>query len=906
MKYDLTRWNRAGLKKVRYVGGNAATYLEDLRQDLLARFPAWGALDATVAANETIAQRNARLERQYQEIRREWGWEIARSFARACHVLTEYLDAYANEQFLGTATQWDNVRRLVQMIGYQPAPPASASTPLVLLAKSGQAGTVAAGFQVSYTPKQGAPVIFETLEDLGVDAQLSALRLAKWNWSPAPVSSAVWQLGEKQECSAGELVLLRNSANAQAFAVKVSSVSAARQLTLGAGSWDTWSQGDAWLWFNPAAIHKPRLNGTGVVRLPAGHGLAVGDRIGWQQSGTWRYDSIIAVDAENAQFAGATLPTAGTALYKVQTINADATGTLRFPATYLSISTTASGAASAPSSGLITTYSSTDYGFSSSYKQINASAGIATLYMVPQGAAAVASVQTALPAGEFVFPGNPGDLASGDVVVGETVANVYSVLTVKEVIKREADFSLNFVSAPSALIRLYGPFKDSLRPVGHDVNNTALVTPLVFEASTLPAALVVGRRVVLDQVDAEGETVRAHAARIKSVDFAKGEIALDTMPAAAGGYTLGNTLVRANVALAGHGESKPAKVLGSGDATRSYQSFVLAEKDVAFVADPTMAAGVAAAIEVTVGEQTWQQVSTLDDSEPADPHYTARLTDEGYVQIAFGDGQHGRRLPTGSSNVRVRYRIGMGLSGNVAPGGLEKPVKPHVLIDKVRQPLLATGGNDREPISSLRSNAPAALFTLERAVSLDDYARLAQRNSSVWQARAFRLANQGAQQERIRVVVVPAGGGALGDLATTLRDFLEGHDLPGAKVDIVNHVPVPFDVSITVQVDSSQYVPEEVQADVRAALLDGFYLKNRRLGQALYPSEVIAIVERVEGVINSQCQLGDGAFASVLPAPRVLKTAAGQIRLIQPEADQVLVLDEMVSSVGVQVKEFSL
>ena len=35
---DLTRWNRAGLKRFRYVDGNAATHLEELRLALLSRF----------------------------------------------------------------------------------------------------------------------------------------------------------------------------------------------------------------------------------------------------------------------------------------------------------------------------------------------------------------------------------------------------------------------------------------------------------------------------------------------------------------------------------------------------------------------------------------------------------------------------------------------------------------------------------------------------------------------------------------------------------------------------------------------------------------------------------------------------------------------------------------------------
>ena len=892
MRYDLTRWNRAGLKKFRYVDGNAATYLDDLRQALLARFPAWSALDVDIPVDETTAQRNARMEAQYSALRREWGWEISRSFARAAHVLTEYLDAYANEGYLGTATQWENVRRLVEMIGYHPAPPASASTPLVLLAKPDQSGTLAKGFQVNYTPSTGAPILFEILDDLEVAAALNELHLNQWDWSPAPLSGALWQLGEKQEVSAGALALLHNSATGECHVVKVSAVSASGQLALAithAGDeWSAWHSGDAWLWFNPASIYKPRLNGGSVIHLPEGHGLAAGDRIAWQQGG-WCYDTVAAVDGQSAQLAGASLPGAGTSLYRVQTISADSAGVLRFPAQYLDFSTTASGVSSPPSSSVISTHSSSGYGFTSSYKQIEAAAGIGMLYMVPQGVTAAASVAAALPAGDFVFAGSPGNLAGGDQVIGETSASQYSVLVVKEVIKREADFTLRFVSAPGTLVRLSGPMKDSLRPQDYSVNAAALVTPLLLELSgsgASSALLMVGRRVVLEQVDNSGASLKGWPARLMSADPATGAITLDHMPPAADGYTLGNTRVRANVVMAGHGEGKPVKVLGSGDATRSFQNFMLAEKDVAFIADSAMAAGVAAAIEVRAGEQIWQQVSTLDDSEPTDAHYTARLSEEGFVQIAFGDGQHGRRLPTGSSNIKVSYRIGAGLAGNVAAGSLEKPVKPHALIDKVRQPVIAGGGNDREPIAALRNNAPAALFTLERAVSVEDYARLAERNSSVWQARALRLPNQGAQQERIRVVVVPAGGGPLGDLARTLEDFLEAHDLPGTRVEVVNHVVVPFDLDISVQVNSSQYVPEEVRSDVQAALLAAFALEHRRLGQPLYPSEVIAVVEAVEGVLNSQCLIGDAAFAAVTRNRACSKALVARFGSFSPSLDR--------------------
>ena len=142
-KSDLTRWNRAGLSRFRYIDNNAVTYLEQLRQTLEDRFPNWKDLKLEIPdpdlekvtrreRDDRLHQRQELLLEQYNGERRDWGWEIARSFARACHVLTEHIDAYANEGFLGTATQWDSVRRMVEMLDYHPAPPASASTVLVL------------------------------------------------------------------------------------------------------------------------------------------------------------------------------------------------------------------------------------------------------------------------------------------------------------------------------------------------------------------------------------------------------------------------------------------------------------------------------------------------------------------------------------------------------------------------------------------------------------------------------------------------------------------------------------------------------------------------------------------------------------------------------------------------------
>ncbi|MFP5285359.1 MAG: hypothetical protein ACLGI9_06450, partial [Thermoanaerobaculia bacterium] len=340
------------------------------------------------------------------------------------------------------------------------------------------------------------------------------------------------------------------------------------------------------------------------------------------------------------------------------------------------------------------------------------------------------------------------------------------------------------------LDRLYGVSEHTIRPSGWDVNDTPVSGARLPLELAPPSLLAGGRKLVVERPGLAREaTVAAVNAVARTVDVTPALAAED-------GFTLGNLVLRGNVVRGGHGEAKPAKVLGSGDAARRSQSFVLKEKDVAFVADPTQPAGVAAAVEVTVAGQTWRQVATLRDSRPSDPHYEVRLTEDGYLAFTFGDGLRGRRLPTGTNNVRVSFRVGTGLAGNLPPGSLTKPARPNARVDAAAQPLDATGGNDREDVASLKAQAPKSVLTLERAVSLSDFGALAARQASVWQAKAFALPTGGGRHASVEVVVVPAGGGPLGPLAADLTSFLTTNALPGIDLRVSAYEAKPFDLDL--------------------------------------------------------------------------------------------------------------
>lgn len=949
-KKDLTRWNRAGLSRFRYVDGNAVTFLETLRLAMIENFTddeginRWQALDAEegTSGQETTVARQARRLKQYRAERRDYGWEILRTYARAAHVLGEYLNAYANESYLGTATQWDHVRRLVEMLDYHPAPPASAETPIVLLAKSGKSGTVPAGFAFKNKPEDGSkPSIFETLDDLEVDHRMNALRPADWNRSQQPFFyaegtwTATFPLSRPTEdVSAGTLgvlVIEKPGGSPLGIAVKVTGVTP-QALTLQgeskpAGYPAQVLLSDVRLLLKPEFRQAPRLVGEKVVILEEDHQLSTGAVVAWQEGGAWQAARVKQLQHDRAELSR-TAPAAGTELYlalrsetRMMKEGVSSESRVVLPAkqsgdredgAVFDSGLQKIGGVETHAPGGNTIY---DYLLGTSHSHA---------YYVPKagGAKFVAGrVKVSRPDG-LIFDGSPEGLVSGGWVIGETSAGIHGT-QIASLEESEKTFSLELLKTLSGVQLLHGDFAFDIRPKDHDVNEDPIfltspamrsdshsVVPL--ELNEFPDLLDTGRILMVAGRDA------AMAVTVKEVNPEGGWIRVS--PAIPGSglsasgttstYTRGHTVLYGNVVASGHGESQSEKILGSGDATRSRQQFDLDVEGISFVADRDFPNGVRAAVDVRVEGRTWKQVATLNQSEPADPHYVVRMKQDGTLLLEFGDGRHGRRLPSGTNNLRVRYRTGAGLSGNLAAYSLEKEVKPHPYIESVLQPMAAAGGNDMEPVESMRENAPAGVLALERAVSLADFTHLAANNSGVWQARAIRKQPGPGRAEQIEVAVVPAGGGSLGALGETLEKYLTARALPNVQVSVVRHQSIILDLAVTLQVNSEEYDHDLTAEATRRALFRSFALQKMKLGETFYSSRVFAVVESVEGVASCRCVINPSGFRDDSGAPAMPRQVGlgreGQIRRISLEETQVIHMDEGLSILEITVQEYQL
>lgn len=944
---DLTRWNRAGRSRFRYIGGNAVTHLEALRLAMRDEFSdaggalQWTALDTAIpmVPDENPAERQARWLAQYGDERRDYGWEVLRSYARACHVLTEYIDAYANETFLGTATQWDYVRRLVEMLDYHPSPRASAATDIALLAKPGKSGTVETGFAFKNKPEDGSPAaIFETLEDIDVDYTLNALRPLDWNRSQEPFPdlvvgpySADFPLAEAVEgVSAGSIGVLLIEGVAGVYsgiAVTVKAVvddsltlqSHANEIPTGV------LRHQVRLLLKPALKQSPRLSGDGVVVLDSDHGLTTVDRVAWDGGASgWLAARVKEVDGDRVLLSGAHSPVVNQLLYRM--LNAKA-------------------------QNVIVKTSWGDYPFNRVVIPLEEQRGTPSVWDVDLGRIDEAAIheQTILNLGvlseglyDYVDPaiasevyyvlvgdavasvaevapqsleldGDPGDLATGDWLVVDIGAELQAA-EITDLAEGENSYKLTLLPDLTAAETLYGEFELDLRPAEYDLNRTPVIDTgensdqfsiLPLDLSGLSDLLEAGRRAIVADLE------QAIAVTVTEVDLAGGSIkVVPPIPVgelsatgAATPFQRHNTLIHANVARAGHGESQQDKILGSGDATRSSQGFDFDVDDVSFVPDPAFSSGVRAAVIVNVDGRTWQQVPSRNDSSPEDPHYTVRVKEDSTLRIEFGNGSSGRRLPSGGNNLRISHRSGAGLSGNLAPYSLVKVIKPHHLIEGIAQPISSTGGNDMEGVESMRDNAAAGVLTLDRAVSLSDFQHMAQRNSGVWQARALRRQPGLSRSDRIEVVLVPAGGGALGTLGTAVENFLSAHALPGVEVSAVLFETIIMDLKLVLRIKEEEYDPDMVSAAVAEAVAAAFSLEHSSLGEPLFRSRVFQVVEAVVGVQNCQCEINPDGFVDEAGNPaeprHVITGTQGAVRRVSVWDRQVIYFDQSLSTLEI-------
>ena len=311
-------------------------------------------------------------------------------------------------------------------------------------------------------------------------------------------------------------------------------------------------------------------------------------------------------------------------------------------------------------------------------------------------------------------------------------------------------------------------------------------------------------------------------------------------------YERASVRINGNVAPATHGETVEA-LLGNGDAGSAGQRFVLNQAPLTYVSAPTPSGG-ASTLELRVADVLWTEAPTLYQASPGARVYQTRQDDDGLTTVEFGDGVEGARLPSGQSNVRARYRKGLGVAGNVAAGQLTTLLSRPLGVSEVVNPEPATGGEDGELLERARENAPLTVLTLERAVSITDYASFARAFAGIDKAHALWIPAGPAQGVFLTIAgvdgaVVPPSGATFASLGAALRS----HGDALVPLHLHNHLGVRFRVRLSVKVLASHEIDPVLQA-LEAALRAHFSFARRQFGQTVSVDEVAAVAQAVAGV----------------------------------------------------------
>jgi predicted phage baseplate assembly protein len=268
----------------------------------------------------------------------------------------------------------------------------------------------------------------------------------------------------------------------------------------------------------------------------------------------------------------------------------------------------------------------------------------------------------------------------------------------------------------------------------------------------------------------------------------------------------------------------------------------------------------------------WEAQPDLDASGPTARHF---VLDAQKGVAAFGDGERGL-VPSEGSLLFASYSVTQVESGNVASGAIEKLddtlhnrtipnwTELKTAIASITNPQAANGGATAETVPHATGRAVEMMEKPVRAVTAEDYERLARETPGVRLARVTAKANLHPALPCSRVpgvvtVIVlpelPRGkpSPSVG-LKRAVRSFLERRRVVGTRVEVVG--PTYTTLAIRARVAPA---PGMGPAALRSRIVEtlGLYFDPLRggadgkgwpFGRDVYRAEILAVIDAVPGV----------------------------------------------------------
>lgn len=243
--------------------------------------------------------------------------------------------------------------------------------------------------------------------------------------------------------------------------------------------------------------------------------------------------------------------------------------------------------------------------------------------------------------------------------------------------------------------------------------------------------------------------------------------------------------------------------------------------------------------------EEWTLQESLAFSREGQKDFIIEIDEEDRATVIFGDGVFGA-IPPGGAVIKVTYRAGGGLHGNVAANTIQTIVNtPQLALlgAKVTNPEPATGGADRETIEHAVMHAPSVFRSLRRAVTAEDYKALALDFKGVGKVRA-----EPTNWNTVTLSIAPEGGGQVSDVlkANLLAYFEDKRPLSTIiEIEDVDYVKIYVTAEIGVQ---SYYSREDVKEKIKGAAGRLLAFDNVDFAQIIYLSKFYEAIEAIDGV----------------------------------------------------------
>jgi hypothetical protein len=372
-----------------------------------------------------------------------------------------------------------------------------------------------------------------------------------------------------------------------------------------------------------------------------------------------------------------------------------------------------------------------------------------------------------------------------------------------------------------------------------------------------------------------------------------------------------------NLVDATQGKAEREAVLGNGDRSQVFQTFVLPKSPLTYFLAGDATPPHAPELEVRVGGRLWIRVDALFGRGPKDEVYIVREDADGRSWVQFGDGQTGARLPTGLKNVVAVYRSGSGARGPVKAGSTPTAPERPAGFDKVSIAGIVSGGADAEDIECAREAAPGMVQSLGRIVSLKDHETETLALPGVASVSARWDLHAGVPAAMLRVLLESGREAEFEAVRSAIAhaQHCRGPDRHPVIVEQALLRYVFLDLSYACD---PVFAAADVDAAVRAALgLAGdaanqrsglFGLHARQLGEREYASRIEGRIQNVAGVLWCQVvalgRLAGGVQDPALlllpaaPRPRVATLPCGAAELLQLDARHLTLVEAAEPTAG--------